>query len=71
MCICDSKKTKAVPESMRGRTWGSLLLLFSFISCLPQFKGNLIVSKMFDIETSACTIQGWKFTGAQSVTPKT
>ena len=26
---------------------------------------------MFDIETSACAIQGWKFTGAQSVTPKT
>ena len=23
---------------------------------------------MFDIETSACTIQGWKFTEAQSVT---
>jgi hypothetical protein len=36
-----------------------------------KFKGDLIVSKMFDIETSACSIQGWKFTGAQSVTPKT
>jgi hypothetical protein len=25
---------------------------------------------MFDIETSVCAIQGWKFTGAQSVTIK-
>ena len=36
MCICDSKKTKTVPESMRGRTGGSLLpLLFFFLS--PPF----------------------------------
>jgi hypothetical protein len=41
--------------------------LFQF----QKFKGDLTVSKMFDIETSACAIQGWKFTGAQSVTPKT
>jgi len=26
---------------------------------------------MFDIETSTCAIQVWKFTGAQSVIPKT
>jgi hypothetical protein len=32
-----------------------------------KFKGDLIVSKMFDIETSACAIQGWKFTGAHCV----
>ena len=53
MCICDSKKTKTVPESMRGgqgvvfshssssflspSTPFSLLPLFSFISCLPHF----------------------------------
>ena len=33
MCICDSKKTKTVPESKRGRTGDSLLpLLFFFLS---------------------------------------
>jgi hypothetical protein len=32
MCICDSKKTKTVPESMRGRTWGSLLPPFSLLA---------------------------------------
>ena len=38
MCICDSKKTKTVPESMRGRTGGSLLpLLFSFLSPSTPF----------------------------------
>ena len=38
MCICDSKKTKPVPESMRGRTGGSLLpLLFSFLSLSRLF----------------------------------
>ena len=51
MCICDSKKTKTVPESMRERTGGSLhpllffllspstpfslLLLFSFLALSP------------------------------------
>jgi hypothetical protein len=38
MYICDSKKTKTVPESMRGRTGGSILpLLFSFLSPFSPF----------------------------------
>ena len=47
MCICDSKKTKTVPESMRGRTWGSLLPLFSFLSPFSPFFPLSPVSLIF------------------------
>ena len=45
MCICDSKKTKTVPESMRGRIGGSLLpLLFFFLYPLTPFSLLLLFS---------------------------
>ena len=46
MCICDSKKTKTVPESMRGRTGASLLpFLFSLSS--PHFFLYLLSPSFF------------------------